>query len=567
MWWMKDAERVRREVAQIEAMRDNVTWLHALAPRILLSLEFIVDFELELGGERKPFRLTYPAFYPATPPSVAPRDGVRLSSHQYSTGELCLEYRPDNWDPRVTGAMMINSAYRLISTEAGLAGLQTEVPSAHRESQGQQLRGRFTRFLWTPSAVDAVRQQPLHTIVPAKVSEIYAEKACTAVLKHVGEAIATTPLSDTPMPSGFPFDYPAFVFRTNVGLSLSSNPTREDLLAIADTAALSTQSHLLILAEPDRLHAYLLSMSDSATTIYHYRAVDVPGEKAERLPPAFADLAAKTVGIVGAGSVGSKIATSLARSGVKKFVIIDDDLFLPGNLVRNDLDAGALGSHKVDALEARLKAVAVGVEVNAQRIVFGGQEASGRTASAFGDLVSCDLLIDATADPRTFNLIGTAAEAGKRPFIWAEVYAGGVGGFVGRLRPAFEPPPHAARRQYLGWWESQGIVYERAATRYDDVDGAGAPLIASDADVTVIAAHATRMALDVLLDPASGAFPHSGYVIGLQRSKLFHEPFDTRPIDFVPEGEWGKASAPEMSQKAGEMILDLIKKATDAGQA
>jgi hypothetical protein len=57
-----------------------------------------------------------------------------------------------------------------------------------------------------------------------------------------------------------------------------------------------------------------------------------------------------------------------------------------------------------------------------------------------------------------------------------------------------------------------------------------------DADVAVIAADASRMAVDVLIRPDASAFPHPGYVIGLSAEWIFGEPFDTRPIDFSPEG-------------------------------
>ncbi|MCT4372027.1 ThiF family adenylyltransferase [Yangia mangrovi] len=40
-------------------------------------------------------------------------------------------------------------------------------------------------------------------------------------------------------------------------------------------------------------------------------------------------LADKSVGIVGCGSVGSKVAASLCRTGVGKFLLIDEDIFFP----------------------------------------------------------------------------------------------------------------------------------------------------------------------------------------------------------------------------------------------
>ena len=36
--------------------------------------------------------------------------------------------------------------------------------------------------------------------------------------------------------------------------------------------------------------------------------------------------------------MGSKLAASLARSGVRRFVLVEEDVLLPENLVRNDLD-------------------------------------------------------------------------------------------------------------------------------------------------------------------------------------------------------------------------------------
>ncbi len=107
----------------------------------------------------------------------------------------------------------------------------------------------------------------------------------------------------------------------------------------------------------------------------------------------------------------------------------------PGNLVRHELDVGSLGAHKAEALAARLKALAAGISVSYRRVILGGQEASGNTASVLDELATCDLLIDATADPQAFNFIASVARNALRPMIWAEVYAGGIGGFVGRVRP------------------------------------------------------------------------------------------------------------------------------------
>jgi hypothetical protein len=148
--------------------------------------------------------------------------------------------------------------------------------------------------------------------------------------------------------------------------------------------------------------------------------------------------------------------------------------------------------------------------------------------------------------------------------IWAEVYAGGIGGFVARLRPGVKPPPHAARRQYLHWCRSQGVPWQGEGADYESHRDDGPPLIAGDADVAVIAAHASRMAIDVLLRSDNSIFPHPAYVIGLSADWVFDEPFDTRPIDLSPEGEWQIAVSEEQVGAALEYVASLLDKADDA---
>ena len=58
-----------------------------------------------------------------------------------------------------------------------------------------------------------------------------------------------------------------------------------------------------------------------------------------------------------------------------------------------------------------------------------------------------------------------------------------------------------------------------------------APAIADDADVTVIAGNAARMAIDLLIPRDPSMFPHSVYLIGLAEGWIFDQPFETRPID------------------------------------
>ena len=76
----------------------------------------------------------------------------------------------------------------------------------------------------------------------------------------------------------------------------------------------------------------------------------------------------KTAIIVGQGSAGSMVALYLARSGVGRFILIDNDILDIHNICRHQLDHHALGQYKVDAMR---KAI-LGINPKADVKVFRG---------------------------------------------------------------------------------------------------------------------------------------------------------------------------------------------------
>jgi len=71
-----------------------------------------------------------------------------------------------------------------------------------------------------------------------------------------------------------------------------------------------------------------------------------------------AALRAATVGIAGAGGLGSNAAVALARAGVGRLVIADFDRIEPSNLNRQQYTVRQIGRRKVKALQANLKLIA-----------------------------------------------------------------------------------------------------------------------------------------------------------------------------------------------------------------
>ena len=87
------------------------------------------------------------------------------------------------------------------------------------------------------------------------------------------------------------------------------------------------------------------------------------------------------------------------------------------------------------------------IDVRLHRVA--GQESGLAAATVLKDLTSCDLVIDATANPQVFLRLAAVARVSRCPMCWGEVFAGGFGGIVARARPDLDPHPVAVRAAIL----------------------------------------------------------------------------------------------------------------------
>ncbi|MFA6104794.1 MAG: sulfur carrier protein ThiS adenylyltransferase ThiF [Victivallaceae bacterium] len=95
-----------------------------------------------------------------------------------------------------------------------------------------------------------------------------------------------------------------------------------------------------------------------------------------------------TIGIAGAGGLGSNCAQNLVRSGFKNFVICDFDLVEPGNLNRQFYFQDQLGMLKVEALSVNLRRINPDLEITALSVKIN----SGNAREIFA---GCDAVVEA----------------------------------------------------------------------------------------------------------------------------------------------------------------------------
>lgn len=119
------------------------------------------------------------------------------------------------------------------------------------------------------------------------------------------------------------------------------------------------------------------------------------------------------IGIVGLGSVGSILAETLARMGLRNFVLIDFDKIEPHNLDRQlGAIADDIGKNKVDVAERLIRASATSERVSVRPI-------SSSVASAVGyqSALDCDVIFSCVDRPHARFVLNHIAYAHLIPVI------------------------------------------------------------------------------------------------------------------------------------------------------
>jgi len=569
-WWLTQAGRARSERVAIADLQENANWLKRVEWAMSTNLYLSANFEITVDGADVPLKITYPAFFPDVPPQVHPIGEVRLSHHQYGAGgELCLEIRPDNWEPEMTGAMMIESAHRLLSSEQSVDGERREVPDAHRTTIAQDVRGKLFRLIMSGEDQQRLEALPVLSVTELELEEVYQAQRWIARPSRIGGteqplwAHSLKPLNLVKR-SGYVVRLPSNLINS-VPSSLDSLVEMAKTLELDNLATfiadVSIERPILLVTEGSSLLLSLLPGKDKKDAL-RYKTIFLP-PSAQRQNAEYEALKGKTVALVGCGSVGSKVAASLSRAGVGSFVLVDGDILFPGNIVRNDLDQRSVGLNKPDAVMARIQEINPFTEVSVRRVLMGGQESSASTEAALQSIAKCDVIIDATADATIFNLCAAVARSQRKPLVWGEVFAGGVGGIVARTRPDIDPTPLIARQQLVAWCADQGVPWDgKESEAYDLSRDDAPPLVADDAEVTIIAAHITRLAIDILVREET-IFPNSAYAVGLRQEWIFSAPFETFPINLEAGGEWHQPASDESSAELIALMGELFPDASE----
>lgn len=114
---------------------------------------------------------------------------------------------------------------------------------------------------------------------------------------------------------------------------------------------------------------------------------------------------------IGLGAIGSEIFMNCIRAGYGKWVLIDDDIFLPHNMARHDLGYFDVGIQKVERLEQKANQI-LGESVSKAIVANIIRDNSNETiSSAFEE---ADIILDMTASTAATKSIAKISKAQAR---------------------------------------------------------------------------------------------------------------------------------------------------------
>lgn len=134
----------------------------------------------------------------------------------------------------------------------------------------------------------------------------------------------------------------------------------------------------------------------------------------------------KTAIISGCGSVGSLVALELARAGVGRFLLIDNDILSYHNICRHQCGVADVGKYKVDAVEERILQINPVAQIGKSTTII--EEVSEKT---FIEFCNQNSIIIGCADNREGDLYANfISKLYKTPFLaigfWERAFAGEI---------------------------------------------------------------------------------------------------------------------------------------------
>lgn len=132
----------------------------------------------------------------------------------------------------------------------------------------------------------------------------------------------------------------------------------------------------------------------------------------------------KKVTIVGAGSLGSIVSTTLAQEGIGTIYLVDYDIYEPSNAIRHQVRQSFFALSKVDGVAERILELSPKTNVKVSRMSVGSTKEHESTKKFMEILNESDIVIDTTGEHGVSHFLNRLCVKHKIPLVIGSVTNG-----------------------------------------------------------------------------------------------------------------------------------------------
>lgn len=413
---------------------------HKEISNVSISSSDPLSFKLDLliKDHTYHFEIVFPRYFPFQPIIVKSLETKRLSKHQYTDGSMCLKWGIDNWHENINIKNILDNLIELISIENPYGNDHGIAESGDQFSLTQEIQISGVSFIIDESDFSMFKKKKGRGTITTKVTgeyvlhfiktidnykKHYSFRKNQTIHNYTYLKIDTT--MDEFMSFGFNQYLPDMFDENDLCIVVSSD--KRCILALHSLATeQEKERHLQQLNEDERE-----KMKNRTLAMIQWIKPKYINEEMEKRIQISPEALKKKIAIIGLGSIGSRVLMDLARAGFSNFLLCDDDIFMPNNIVRHELLSDSVGEYKIVELAKKIhKHINPKAKIELQLFALNGQQSTLHTQKLLDQISSSDLVIDCTANSNLIFSINEIVNQKDLNFISGSVISGGLGNIL-----------------------------------------------------------------------------------------------------------------------------------------
>lgn len=359
-----------------------------------------ISFSLSVKEHKYDFKAIFNRYFPYQPIEILALTKF-YTSHQYKNGAMCLQWGQDNWNSKITFIDLLDNLYDLLEKENPLGDEHSETLSGDSFTFGQQIR----------------RNNSPHVILPIDPNS-FKEKEGIIYFStcNAGNDIFVCKIND-------------------IEYCVNSNPHSAKYLISPESYNEEKDDIVRNTLQLGKKDIGIVFFKNCAA-VYATKTVLVGSylvksyEVGKRISISD-DILHKKITIIGLGSIGSIVADNLARAGFDNFYLVDDDVFMPYNIVRHELASDDFGSFKTTAIKNFIQSkINKKAKIDVSLLAMVGQESSTSTNNFLTNCEDSSIIIDCTACESILYILNEMTKEKKIPVLSGTVISGGFGNII-----------------------------------------------------------------------------------------------------------------------------------------